>query len=58
LSKFGAAQKKAQQKNSILDYSNFFKLDKYSADAYASTFSPAKIKVLAKALLENLPDID
>lgn len=58
LSKFSAAQKKAQLKNSILDYSNFFKLDKYSADAYASAFSPAKIKALTKALLKNLPDID
>jgi hypothetical protein len=58
VSNFNAIQKRAQQKDRNLDYSNFFKLDKYSADAYKSTFSPTKIKALTKAILNNLSNID
>jgi len=58
VSKFSAVQKKAQRKDRNLDYSNFFKVDKHSADAYASTFSSAKIKVLTKVLLSDLSNID
>ena len=55
---FKAIQRRAQQKDSNLDYSNFFKLDKPSADAYASTFSPTKIKALARVLSNHLSNID
>jgi hypothetical protein len=57
VSKFISIQKRAQQKDG-LDYSNFFKLDKTSAGAYSATFSPAKIKALAKILTHNLSNIE
>ncbi|MFZ3200856.1 MAG: AIPR family protein [Candidatus Acidiferrales bacterium] len=55
--KFRSLQRRAQRKDSSVDYSNFFKNDKHSADAYHAAFSTSRIKGLTATLRRNLDRI-